>query len=158
MHLSGRVGTCLATGSPPRTVRAPLNAYGSTSETAERYINQRGHFLFDFELSQKCGVSPLQNQTQIVPVIIPSDLFRNNSMENDFRRPLQRQPGDGASGLLTLEKMHSSLLHVRTSSTKQGVCTPAPLPASQRLLRINSAAELQLTVPCSLLSLTRFAC
>ena len=43
LHLSScRVGASLARGAPPGTVRAPLDAYGSTSETAEGYILQRG--------------------------------------------------------------------------------------------------------------------
>src|SRR5436305_800433 len=37
-----RVGAYLTVGSPPGTVRAPLDAYGSTSETAEGHILQRG--------------------------------------------------------------------------------------------------------------------
>ena len=79
-----RVGAHLAVGTPPGTVRAPLDAYGSTSETAERHIFQRGHFPFRFELGQKCGLSPLEDQTQIVPVLVATGLFGNNSMKNDF--------------------------------------------------------------------------
>ena len=64
-------------------------------------------------------------------------------MENDFRRLLQRQSGDGAPGLLTLEKMHSSLLHVRTSSSKQGVCTPVlPVLVQPRVERAVRALDL----------------
>jgi len=37
-----RVGAHLAVGAPPRTVRAPLDAYGSTSDNAERADFQRG--------------------------------------------------------------------------------------------------------------------
>lgn len=49
---SRQVGTHLAVGAPLGTVRAPLDAYGSTLETAERHIFQRGHSLFDLELVQ----------------------------------------------------------------------------------------------------------
>jgi hypothetical protein len=33
--VASRVGARLAAGSPPGTVRAPLNAYGSTSDNTE---------------------------------------------------------------------------------------------------------------------------
>lgn len=36
------VGAHLTVGPPPGTVRAPLDAYGSTLETTERHIFQRG--------------------------------------------------------------------------------------------------------------------
>ena len=39
---SRRVGAHLAVGAPPGTVRAPLDAYGSTSDNAERADFQRG--------------------------------------------------------------------------------------------------------------------
>ena len=37
-----RVGAYLTVGSPPGTVRAPLDAHGSTSDTTEGHILQRG--------------------------------------------------------------------------------------------------------------------
>ena len=47
------VGARLAAGLPPGTVRAPLGAYGSTSETAERHIFQRGEgMVFPVPIAQ----------------------------------------------------------------------------------------------------------
>ena len=67
-----RVGARLAAGTPPGTVRAPLDAYGSTSETTEGHILQRGQCVFTSEPGIKIGLRPPQHQTQVVPVIVPT--------------------------------------------------------------------------------------
>ena len=111
-------------GTPLGTVRASLDAYGSTSETAERHIFQRGHSLFDLELVPKRGLSPLQNQAVDVSHIALTMLLVNNTLKNDVIHLLKRQPGDGTSVLLTIELTHSIWLQICISSSKQGIRTP----------------------------------
>ena len=79
----GRVGAYLAVGSPPGTVRAPLDAYGSTLETAERHICQRGQFVVAPEPAVQGGLRPPEDKAQVVPVVVPTSLPGDNVMENE---------------------------------------------------------------------------
>src|SRR5579862_8851378 len=79
-----RVGAHLAVSAPPGTVRAPLDAYGSTSETAKRYIFQRGQFRVAPEPGEQGGLSPPESQAKVVPVLVPTSICGHNVMENDF--------------------------------------------------------------------------
>jgi hypothetical protein len=78
-----RVGAHLTVGPPPGTVRAPLDAYGSTSDTAEGHIFQRGLFSVLPESGLQVGFRPRESQTQVVPVIASTSLSRNNRMERE---------------------------------------------------------------------------
>ena len=85
-----RVGAHLAVGSPPGTVRAPLDAYGSTSETAEGHILQRGGCVVDSVLGLQVGVGPFERQTEIAPIVVAAGLSRDNVQGDDFGRVFQR--------------------------------------------------------------------
>ena len=51
-------------------------------------------------------------------------LLVNNTLKNDVIHLLKRQPGDGTSGLLTIELTYSIWLQICKSSSKQGIRTP----------------------------------
>src|SRR4051812_16872147 len=89
-RVSHPVGARLAAGSPPGTVRAPLDAYGSTSETTERHIFQRGRCLVTPLPGVQVGFCPLVDQTEVAPIVIPTSLSRDNLVGYDFGRILQR--------------------------------------------------------------------
>ena len=80
----GRVGAHLAVSAPPGTVRAPLDAYGSTSETTERHIFQRGYLSVSPESGLQGGFRPLENQAQVIPVIVTTGIFGDDVVEDDF--------------------------------------------------------------------------
>ena len=90
IDLLRRVGAYLAVGSPPGTVRAPLDAYGSTSETTERHIFQRGHCWVMPLLGVQVGFRPLVNQAEVAPIVMPTSFSRDNLVGYDFGRILQR--------------------------------------------------------------------
>ena len=79
-----RVGAHLAVRAPPGTVRAILTAYGSTSETAERHIFQRGPRLVTFVTSPQLGLRPLVDKTEIAPIVIATGLSSDNLVMDDF--------------------------------------------------------------------------
>jgi len=58
-----RVGAHLAVRAPPGTVRAILTAYGSTSETAERHIFQRGQPSVTFVSGPQLRLRPFVDET-----------------------------------------------------------------------------------------------
>ena len=87
---ASRVGAHLAVRAPPETVRAPLDAYGSTSETTERHIFQRGQCLVTFVSRPELGLRPLVNETQIAPIVITTGLSSDNVVAYDFGGILQR--------------------------------------------------------------------
>src|SRR5436309_15843628 len=91
-----RVGAYLAVGSPPGTVRAPRDAYGSTSETTEGHILQRGLGVIPAVARVQRDVRPPQHQAEVAPVIVPTDVLGRDVVDLDLRQVLQRQPGDGA--------------------------------------------------------------
>jgi hypothetical protein len=81
---TGRVGAHLAVSAPPGTVRAPLNAYGSTSETAERHIFQRGQVMVSTASGGQVGLRPLEHEAEVAPVVVTTGLFGDNPMEDDL--------------------------------------------------------------------------
>lgn len=119
-----RVGAHLAVGPPPGTVRAPLDAYGSTSETAERHIFQRGLGCIPLVPGAQRLVRPLQHQTEIIPVIVPPHAFRRDVVDLHRGRILQRQPGDGAAVLLPFQEVTLEPACFRQGASKQGLRSP----------------------------------
>src|SRR5215471_2812950 len=97
---SCRVGASLTGGTPPGTVRAPLDAYGSTSDTAEGHILQRGVAALPAAPSVQRLVRPPQRQAEVAPVIVATHLLRRDVVDFDLRQVLQREPGDGAPVVL----------------------------------------------------------
>ncbi len=89
-NLARRVGAHLAVRSPPGTVRAILTAYGSTSETAERHIFQRGQCLVTSVTSPQVVFSPLMDETEVAPILIATSLSGDNMVDYDFRCILHR--------------------------------------------------------------------
>ena len=87
---SRRVGAHLAVRAPPGTVRAILTAYGSTSETTERHIFQRGQCSVTFVASPQLGLCPLVDETQVAPIIVATGLSSDNVVVYDFGGILQR--------------------------------------------------------------------
>jgi hypothetical protein len=85
-----RVGAHLAVRAPPGTVRAILTAYGSTSETTERHIFQRGQCSVTFVSSPQLGLRPLVDETQVAPIVITTGLSGDNVVAYDFGGILQR--------------------------------------------------------------------
>ena len=90
LFLPWRVGAHLAVSAPPGTVRAPLDAYGSTSETTERHIFQRGQCSVTSVPRPQLVLCPLVNETQIAPIVVATDLSGDDVVEDDFGRLLQR--------------------------------------------------------------------
>jgi hypothetical protein len=78
------VGAHLAVSAPPGTVRAPLDAYGSTSETAEWHIVQRGHLTVSPESGLQVGFGPLEDQTQVAPIVVATSVLGDNVVQHDF--------------------------------------------------------------------------
>jgi hypothetical protein len=85
-----RVGAHLAVSAPPGTVRAPLNAYGSTLDTTERHIFQRGQCSVTSVLRPQLVLCPLVGDTEIAPIVVATKLSRDNLVEDDFGSLLQR--------------------------------------------------------------------
>ena len=85
-----RVGAHLAVRAPPGTVRAILTAYGSTSETTERHIFQRGQCLVTFVSRPELGLRPLMDETQIAPIVVAASLSGDNMVADDFGGILKR--------------------------------------------------------------------
>ena len=79
-----RVGAPLTGSAPPGTVRALLNAYGSTSETAERHIFQRGTGMVASEFSPQLGLRPLMDEAEVAPIVIATGLSSDNMVGHDF--------------------------------------------------------------------------
>src|SRR4051812_46831275 len=75
-HCPCRVGPSLTGGTPPGTVRAPLDAYGSTSETAEGHILQRGLGVVPAVARVQRDVRPTQHQAEVPPVVVATHMFR----------------------------------------------------------------------------------
>ena len=84
-RIQRRVGTRLAAGFPPGTVRAPLDAYGSTSETAERHIFQRGTLSVFSASGFQVGFRPLKSETQVAPIVSMTGVLWENPENDDFR-------------------------------------------------------------------------
>ena len=85
-----RVGARLAASAPPGTVRAPLDAYGSTSETTERHSFQRGQRLVTSLPVLQVGLCPLEDEAKITPIVVATILSSDNMMDDDFSRVFQR--------------------------------------------------------------------
>src|SRR5262249_19651426 len=80
-----RVGASLAGGSPPGTVRAPLDAYGSTSDTAEGHILQRGVAALPPVPGVQRLMRPPQYQAEVAPVIVTAHLPGRDVVDLDCR-------------------------------------------------------------------------
>lgn len=100
-----RVGAGLAAGSPSRTGRAPLDAFGSTSDATERHIFQRGSGVIALVSSVRRCVRPRKHQTQVTPVVVTTDLFENDVVVHRLQYVRDRQAGDCAVVLLTLQQV-----------------------------------------------------
>ena len=76
--------------APPGTVRAILTAYGSTSETTERHIFQRGPCLVTFVTSPQLGLRPFVDKTEIAPIVIATGLSSDNLVVDNFGSIVKR--------------------------------------------------------------------
>src|SRR5262249_10245669 len=119
-----RVGASRAGGSPPGTVRAPRDAYGSTSETAEGHILQRGLGIIPTVPCVKRNGAPSHHQAEVIPSIVPTPLPGRDVVDLPQRQLLQRQAGDGASVSLSLEEVSLQLACIRQSPAEQGSRSP----------------------------------
>ena len=75
---------------PPGTVRTPLDAYGSTSETTEGHILQRGVAALPAVPGVQRLMRPPQHQAEVAPVIVAPHLLRRDVVDFDLRQVLQR--------------------------------------------------------------------
>ena len=96
---SCRVGASLTGGSPPGTVHAPLDAYGSTSETAEGHILQRGPGVVPTVPRVQRDVRPPQHQAEVPPIVVATHPLGRDVVDVHQRQILQRQSGDGGDVL-----------------------------------------------------------
>ena len=85
-----RVGAHLAVRAPPGTVRAILTAYGSTSETAERHIFQRGQCSISSVSCPQLGLRPLVDEAEVAPIVVATGLSGDNVVDGNFGRVFER--------------------------------------------------------------------